>query len=106
MSIRRPLGTDTLGTQVRCDVCGRPAAWRDRVYTACCIYGEVLCDRCEGKRLARQAYGDDFWEDIVDFASWPFRRLMGALINKKLVDLQWLLPKREYQRRLTRIYLP
>jgi len=101
MSRTRPLGPDTLGKQVRCDVCGRPAAWRDRVYTACCIYGEVLCDRCEGKRLARQAYGDDFWEDIVDFVLWPFRRVMGALINRQLVDLRWLLRRGEYQRRQT-----
>jgi len=87
MGIRRRISSDTFGTRLSCDICGRPAVWRDRVITPCCLYGEVLCDQCEGKRLARQANGDDFWADIVDFISWPFRALIGRLTTDRMDDL-------------------
>lgn len=87
MGIRRRIGSDTFGTQLGCDVCGRPAVWRDRVITPCCLYGEVLCDQCESKRLARLANADDFWAGIVDVISWPFHAIIGGLTTGRLVNL-------------------
>jgi hypothetical protein len=80
MGIRRPIGSESFSTQPSCDICKRPAAWRSRVITACCLYGEFLCDRCESKRLARQVAGDKFWADVADLVVLPFRKLSGELV--------------------------
>ena len=92
MGIRRRIGSESFSTQLRCDACGRPAVWRDRVITACCLYGEVLCDRCEAKRLVRQTQKDNFWADIADFVVTPFRKLAGAIVADLSASLPLLTP--------------
>ena len=92
MSIRRPMGSDAFSTRLRCDACGRPAVWRDRVITACCLYGEALCDRCEAKRLAWQTRTDNFWADIADLVALPFRKLAGVIVADQSASLPLLTP--------------
>jgi hypothetical protein len=91
MGIRRGIGSETFGTQLRCDVCGRPAVWRDRVTTPCCLYGEALCDRCEAKRWVRQANSDEFWADVADFMSLPLRKLIEKLRTDGFANLRQVL---------------
>ncbi len=85
MSVRRPLSVDDFGAQSRCDVCGRSATWRQRVSTACCVYGEVLCDQCEAKRWQRFETGD-LGADLAGFTSWLFEKAgsLSALARASL----------------------
>ena len=85
MGIRRlQAGSGGLGAQARCDVCGAPAQWRDRVITACCIYGESLCDRCESKRRSWKRDEGSLLADLTDLASWLSQELahLGGSVSE------------------------
>jgi len=43
----RPLNDSKL----ECDICGKPAKWRDREFHSSYVLGEALCDGCEKKFL-------------------------------------------------------
>lgn len=71
---RRSLGAVVL----RCDRCGQPAIWRDRVVTSCCMLGEALCDSCESSGLHSKWWKqeDSYWRDLRDDLVWLLRLLM------------------------------
>lgn len=76
MSIRRrTLGPGEFVEQPRCDVCGKPAIWRDRVITLCCVLGEATCDECENKASSWQSGKEDFWGDVAGDMKWLFGKL-------------------------------
>jgi hypothetical protein len=62
------------------------------VITACCLYGEALCDRCEAKRLAWQTRTDNFWADIADLVALPFRKLAGVIVADQSASRPLLTP--------------
>ncbi len=75
--------------QQRCDVCGRPATWRTRAVTACCVYGETMCDRCNGKRAHLHRSTENLWVEV-----WRDWRELIASLRRKLGPAPDALPDR------------
>jgi len=65
---RKPVHNQSL----RCDQCGQPALWRDRVVTSCCVLGEALCNTCESKSSAAAWWSrdDNFWREVAADVVW------------------------------------
>jgi hypothetical protein len=83
---RRPAGT----TQLRCDTCGQPAVWRNRVVSTCCLLGEVLCDTCEDKGQYTQwwSQNDNFWRELAADGSWLLRELKSLPGRARILGRQ------------------
>ncbi len=64
-------------TDLRCDRCGHPAAWRTRVVSSCCVLGEVLCDTCESDSDHTRWWhqNDTFWRDVVGDLVWLTKKI-------------------------------
>jgi hypothetical protein len=73
---------------LRCDRCGQPAAWRDRVVSSCCMLGEALCDSCENSGLYSKWWNqeDSYWRDLAEDCVWLLRLLIfiPRSVKKKL----------------------
>ena len=62
----RPLNDSKL----ECDICGKPAKWRDREFHSSYVLGEALCDGCEKKFT----FTSTEFENLLDKASQPLEQ--------------------------------
>lgn len=79
---RRPVGPQGYKTALRCDRCGQPARWCDRVVSPCCVLGEALCDRCEASRSQLILDQDTFWSEVRADARWLYQKSISRFIDK------------------------